>query len=621
MKRNGESSTESGSQSSSIWDTLVKEYDRSQKSRVSRIKNMERENFRDGLPDNEGEVSEIIPPTRAQKIGRALLDRLGIKLKRVESRREEEAVLEARRALLEEYESSRANEEELERTLAEERKRKKEIEHIEEIERAQRRREEQAQREREALEGDMGEARDYFDSHRDDVLRKQRAQELLERGLNEKLLSVDQLDEEVHAGNPDVEKSLVSYGDAEVPVYTLHGMPIRILTHSVDYRQANDPGEIGTETYKEVMEDPKVWDTRRDIAEQTAGFGTRNSDARGDTISTSYTNSEHNFDRRVQHELTYGFSRVEADSVILVENKDAGTSNMAGTAEADISDPDKIDVLDGVLNANSYNEILLRRYSENGKPKRPDYIVAENGRITETVLKHAAYFGIPIVNLDMKGYERRQIERGEKILDSLSEEDSYPEINRKIEELKSMHVFVRDYLGRKEALERIGLAKQSVGPEPDPNSLEGRCAKAEKIEVEKRIDYLVETLQKYTVEIREATARGERISQVPPGFENLRIFFYPHDDNHFCDYLSITMCLSGGARERIFHVIDGDHWHNVDLALGGGAISRSEIERSNSRDYDRLLPIVKEYLAAVRENGHYVSKDELEMITERLKSN
>ncbi|MBP5633308.1 hypothetical protein J6X13_00005, partial [Candidatus Saccharibacteria bacterium] len=359
MKMKGE--TLSGSSSNdnfSPWSKLAAKYDRSQRARIDRLKED------GGIDSYEDIAEEEVSPTRAQKAGRALLDILRLSSQKIEAQRNYEAQMAARREL----------------------------------------REEAAQRERAELEADMKDARKMVDTYYDSRLRNQRAQELLERDLNERLTKIDQLEEEALGGNPDVEKSTRSYNGNEIPVYTLHGFPIKMLTHTVDYRRLNDSGEIGTETYKDVMRDPSIWTERRDISEQTEGFGTREGNARGNTISVSYTNSERNFKSRFTGELVYGFCQVEADSVLSVTNGDGSTSNMEGDAETSISNPDELDMLEGAEGTNNYNEILLRRYSENGMPKRPDYIVAENGQITETMLRHAEYFGIPIINIDKDAY-------------------------------------------------------------------------------------------------------------------------------------------------------------------------------------------------------------------------
>lgn len=367
------------------------------------------------------------------------------------------------------------------------------------------------------------------------------------------------------------------------------------------------------------MEDPSIWAKRRDIAEQAEGFGTTNDNARGDTISASYTNSEQNFDTRVSGELVYGFCQVEADSVLAVVNGDGGTTNMAGTLETTISNPDEFDILEGSGSTKGYNEVLLRRYSENGMPKRPDYILAENGKITETMLKHAEYFGIPIINLDTEAYRQKSIERGEKILDSLSETDSYEEINKKIAELKSISAF--DYIYEDQEL--IGRGSDIL-PESYSEPIRDRCLKAEKLELKKRIEYIEEALRRGTAEIQEATAQGRRMKgERPSGLStfdvqildmiNDKLIISGQDSGSTRErstgsssYIFVKMNIEGGSRYVETKIFDGEHPYDVETALRVGTFTQEELDRADSSYYDRLLPLVEEYFAALQANREIV---------------
>ena len=602
MRSNSETLSEESSENSdslSPWDKLAAEYDKSQRIRIDRFKEDE------NLDPYENMGEEETSPTRAQKIGRALLDILRLRLRKVEARRDREALITARRELREEWQHEEAERLERLRLAAEQKEARK--------------REEEAELERLELERGMKAARDNYEGNRDSRFRNQRAQELLERDLNERLVKIDQLEEESLAENPEVEKSTMSYNGSEIPVYTLHGFPVKMLTHTVDYRKNNLSGSIGTKTYKEVMEDPSIWAKRRDIAEQTEGFGTTNDNARGDTISASYTNSEQNFDSRVSGELVYGFCQVEADSVLAVVNGDGGTTNMAGTLETTISNPDKFDILEGSGSTKGYNEVLLRRYSENGMPKRPDYILAENGKITETMLKHAEYFGIPIINLDMEAYRQKSIERGEKILDSLSETDSYEEINKKIAELKSISAF--DYIYEDQEL--IGRGSDIL-PESYSEPIRDRCLKAEKLELKKRIEYIEEALRRGTAEMQEATTKGKRArAERPSGLltfdvqisdmTNDKLIISGQDSGSTrkrstgsCSSILIKMNIEGGSRYVETKIFDGEHPYDVETALRVGTFTQEELDRADSSCYDRLLPLVEEYFAALQANREIV---------------
>ena len=379
----------------------LSKYDIAERSRVDRIKSDL--NF---FNISEYERRQIASqPSAFTKTVRLIADKLGIKTKRNEERREREAM---HIALSEYYEEEAA--------------RRKAIEEKEKAEALERERwnagyeAEKARREKEALERDMTTARDVFDYNKHGRFKKQRIQEVVERDLNSHLLTVDVLEMEAISENPEVQKRIVPFEDTDIQVYDLKGLPFSLLSTTIDYRSANKPGEIGTETFRRILDDPSVWSERRDEAEKTSGFGTRNSDARGDTISTSYWNSERNINSHVYGNLIYGFENVRADSIISVSNGDGGTSNMAGNAETTLLSPDAIKQLEGADGTNIYNEVLLRRYTDNGIPKKPDYIIVENGRITEESLCHAAYFGIPIVNIERSIYAEKQRKKAKNYL-------------------------------------------------------------------------------------------------------------------------------------------------------------------------------------------------------------
>ena len=179
-----------------------------------------------------------VPPTLARRIGRIALDALRIQFQRSEDRREREAMSVALREYRDEEEAKR-------RAYAEKEQRWR-------MEAERREAEYQAKKvrwEKEALERDLSTARDYFDDHKFNRFHNQRAQELAERSLNSRLMTIDQLEEEVLSENPEIEKRSISYGDDEISVYDLKGLPFSMLTHTVDYRQVirtESPRPVGS---------------------------------------------------------------------------------------------------------------------------------------------------------------------------------------------------------------------------------------------------------------------------------------------------------------------------------------------------------------------------------------
>ena len=300
--------------------------------------------------------------------------------------------------------------------------------------------------------------------------------------------------------------------------------------------------------------------------------------------------------------------------MLSVTNGDGSTSNMEGDAETSISNPDELDMLEGAEGTNNYNEILLRRYSENGMPKRPDYIVAENGQITETMLRHAEYFGIPIINIDKDAYAQKTIERGGRILDSLSETDSYEEINDKLADLKSISFYKQYY----KDIERFGHGQDAL-PEENPGSLEARCLEVAKLELEKRIEFIADKLRNCVAEMRAATARGERASECPQGLKTFEVLFkdIPNDRRMStvtgygatqeqypgsCSQIKIKMELEGSSRTINTSITDGEHPYDADSALRTHRLRQEDLDNADSSYFNQLSPLVEEYFAALREN-------------------
>ena len=584
-------------------------YDTAERPRVDRIKA--------GLtPFNIGDYKYMqitSRPSAFTKAVRLVADRLGIKTKRSEDRRNREAM---HVAISEYYEEEAAREkaiEEREKAEALERERRKAEDEAREAER-------EAKREEEALARDMAEARDTLERNKHDRFRKQRIQEMVERGLNSHLLKIDDLEMEVVAENPEVQKRSVSFEDVEIPVYDLKGFPFSMLSTTIDFRKANEDTNvvIGINTYRRVMNDPSIWAERRDEAEKASGFGTENSDARGDTISTSYWDSEHNIDSHVSGNLIYGFASVQADSIISVHNRDGGTSNMAGSKETSLYDPDAIKQLKGANGANYHNEVLLRRYTENGIPKKPDYIIVKNGRITEESLRHAAYFGIPIVNVERSVYVEKAKKRGEELLASISEDDTYEEMDGKIAELLSMSTYKDAY----NTLKYIGRNCDIPPRQTDPTPLEKRCFEVSQMEQLKRLDFIKSALEEATRKIESATEKGLPIGQAFPGFKHFSIYIEDvqkqlrrtdssdertssYSAPGSCNFIDIAFRLKGSSRYVETVVYDGERMYKAEEALAHRDRTKEDIENADSSFYDNLEPVVLRYFEAMRKNREF----------------
>ena len=560
------------------------------------------------IVEDESSSQEQLPSTAKRKLSftktvRLIADKLGIKTKRSEERREREAMHVALSEYHEEEAARRKAIEEREKAEALERERRNAEKEAE-----------KARKEKEALERDMATARDVLNYNKHDRLEKQGIQEIVERDLNSNLLKVDDLETEAISENPEVQKRLVSFEEVDIPVYDLRGFPFSLLSTTIDYRRANKPGEIGTETFRRVLDDPSIWTERRDEAEKASGFGTRNGNARGNTISTSYWNSERNIDSHLSGNLIYGFESVRADSIISVSNGDGGTSNMAGNAETTLSSPDAIKQLEGAGGMNSYNEVLLRRYTENGIPKKTDYIIVENGRFTEESLRHAKYFGIPIINVERSIYTEKAEKKGEELLASISEDDTYEEMDEKIVGLLSMS----RYKGAFRTLDGIGR-NYDIPHQINPTPLEKRCLEVSQMEQLKRLDYIKSALEKAINNIESATEKGLSAEQNLPGFDFFAISiedvqnqlrrtkFSDTMDSVLsmpgnCNSIVIDFRLKGSSRNVGTHVYDGKRIYKAEEALAKGIRTKEDIENADSSFYDALEPVVLRYFEATRKN-------------------
>ena len=587
----------------SVLEKLAGKYDDRERKRIDRKKDELRQAQTVGVMQEFEREKIDVPPSLVRKIGRLAIDATGLTPKISEERRDREAMSVALREYHEEREDKK-------RLWDQESQRIREEQALLDQKIAA----EKEQREREALERDMAHARDRLEQHRNSKLHNERAQEIVERDLNNRLLKADMLEEEVLSENPEVGNRMVQFGDTEVPVFDLRGIPYSMLTHTVDYRQILLNGSssvFGTETFQKLLENPSVWTERKDEAEQDTGFGTSGKNARGDVISASYTNSESNINSRYRNRdgyvnLVYGFDHVDGDSIISISNGDGGTTNTAGKSETFITSPDEIKNLEGPHGTSNYNEILLRRYSDNGIPKKPDYIVAENGEITETMLRHASYFGIPIVNIETGIYEEKQEKHGLEILDSISEDDSYEELDGKVAELSSIDKFKHYY----DDSVGIGRGVDITKALPSASAIEEKCIDVEKLEMKKRIDFIEDTLKKLISNIKEATEAGKAAPRKPSNFESFQVTLMDaknysgrsilgnegHMGSFGCNTLIVNFKLSNSTREVKTNIYDGEHYVEEPLNI------ETYENGADSSFYERITPLAEEYFDAYQEN-------------------
>ena len=365
----------------------------------------------------------------------------------------------------------------------------------------------------------MAEIREQFDSRKKTNFQKQRELEILELKLNDRLLKIEELDAQVYAKNPEVQKRLIRYGTAEVPVYDLNGFPFSILSTNILYKLNSNHGKspsysLGENTALELMRNPAVWCLSRDQAIRRSGGFSNTDSYMTDTICTSFTNSETNLLSRHGSEgsvleLTYGFDQVSANSILNVSNSDGMTGSYGKAELIDFSlNIHSIDDLTSASGTSGYNEVTIRRYSENGAPKMPDYIITRNGDVDEYALKHAKFFNIPIININNTVYKKKMEERGNAILEKIYKEKSYPKIMAYIEELQSMSIYKEQI----RLIETIGAfnATDSIKRGEMPylerrNIIKNRFSNILKKEQLERLNFMRESLIKATSILEEST--------------------------------------------------------------------------------------------------------------------
>lgn len=260
-----------------------------------------------------------------------------------------------------------------------------------------------------------------------DFYRGERAQELSERALNQNLTPLSELSEAINLNEDGISKSYISYQDKKLLVFNLSGYPFRFLQHTVDYKlvPGNNEQTIGFNMAKRLVNDPSLWlkpasETQSEDKKQNAN-----------TLSCSYVDTDINLHFggvRSELGISYGFSHVPPQSIIEIHNRDGATNNQAGNKRPT---PTNFNLTPSELaktSTHNYNEILMRRYNENNKPLPPDFLIVHNGQISEYTKLHAAYFNVPIINIEDEPYIEKQKQEIISQIDSLNASSNYNDI-------------------------------------------------------------------------------------------------------------------------------------------------------------------------------------------------
>lgn len=245
----------------------------------------------------------------------------------------------------------------------------------------------------------------------------------VERELNDRLTTVEDLAVAAEAGD-GASMRVVEYGGKEIPVYDMKGHQFALLSHDVGYRMADVAWNENRGIAQDILENPEVWARKSPTKEEfeasrDAARRDSNVSQLANTLSTSYFNSatmsgEHMNEQGLPVNLMrsnlttravrYGFDHARAGSLVKIDVVDAGTppyvEDPARLGAGALIDIDRLED----RNNRGYNEVAMMRYDDEGKPMKPDYLVVMDGKITDDTLKHAAFFGVPIVNVESQYY-------------------------------------------------------------------------------------------------------------------------------------------------------------------------------------------------------------------------
>jgi len=259
------------------------------------------------------------------------------------------------------------------------------------------------------LEEDLIGGMDKFRASKKEKFRSERTQELSERSFNEHLTKLEDIEATSQTEDNQVSKREIEYNGKKLTVYDFEGFPFSFFQHAIDYKgrgQTEKRFVIGAATAKSLQDNPSLWQEKKS---EIPEFGGYQSDSQSNTLSVSYVNLEINPEDVDPTKLYYGFDHLEPDSVLMIGSSDVMAPNDSGDQKTFLNEshPYLPEMLED-QNIDDYNEISLRRYKENGDPKMPDYLIVVDGNMSEVILRHAAYFNIPIINIETKYYKKQE---------------------------------------------------------------------------------------------------------------------------------------------------------------------------------------------------------------------
>ncbi len=531
-------------------------YQEDERSRVDRLKHNIASDPDNETLDRYQQERDSRKPSTLRKVGRMALDVMRIHPQSSEQRRDREAMSLA----ISEHDAETKSQRQW-RDWAQKKQAMSE----------RLRQEEEDRKEAEALKRDMVEAMDVMRQRSHELTIGQRNQEIIEREINSRLLTVDKLEEEVLSGSHEVSKGVIDYDGAQIPIYHLKGIPFSMLSHAVDFRRyawMNKKYITGGGTSKALFDDPSIWSKHEEdaLTDKSSGYN-----ARGNLVSVSYINSENNINNADKGKLRYGFDKIPGGSFLAFNDRDGGTPNYIGengtnNVARGLNYNEVLNKLNNISYVDGHNEALLKRYSDTGLPLLPSYIITESGEIADQALRHAKYFNIPIVDINREIYDKKYEDHIEKLIESLGRDADYAEVAR-VNDLIHMvdysynrdkhnnnYWYSRHYEESYNDPARKKLKRQFKEENEENDRISddrsryiNQCiTRISQLEYDKRTDFIVSKINDIADAYRKANERGEVINyrdlDIGKGVTEVKGFDVTYIKSHFHGGL----CLDGG---------------------------------------------------------------------------
>lgn len=419
----------------------------------------------------------------------------------------------------------------------------------------------------------------------DGEYQRQRVQEVSERAFNKALTPLEDIEAYAESGDERISKREVDYEGQTITIYDLKGFPIRFLAHAIDFKGYGDEERIGSEMAGRLQKDPSLWMRPRNEN------NINSYDGDSDCISTSYIDSDINMFRGGNtggkyFTLKYGFDHVLPDSILQIKNSDGATTRNIGGVNGSFLNRTDHFLPDDLAESSdiSYNEVQIRRFDETGKPRKPDYIILNDGKGMETMLKHAAYFDIPIINLKTAEYQKSEIDSILSDVEKVMEDENakYEEISKVWRRVQSSTAIQGDKNTSSTGYGRKLSVYTGIGVPEDEKIKEFLD-----FELKKRTEEITTRLKTAVEKLRRASEDGTPLWQANGGIIVQR---YSHGAS-YVDYMPEKIEVKiGDIPDTVFY--DGDSFDGGKgyKTYGGDTII------SSSERYSAVLPAVEEYL-------------------------